>query len=115
MAPGRTLLHLIEGQTYRISFIARSSDGRSNVEKGRIKVLLKDVNGGEVFYDSSEIIIETIKTTYDLFYTHTTADALNVRLEFDVGLQPQVLYLDKVEFIRHGPSGDSAMVDSDSE
>ncbi len=115
VAPGRTLLHLIEGQTYRISFIARSSDGRSNVEKGRIKVLLKDVHRGEVFYDSSEIIIETIKTTYDLFYTHTTTDALNVRLEFDVGLQPQVLYLDKVEFIRHGPSGDSAMVDSDSE
>ena len=105
-APGRTLFHLLQGQTYRISFMARSSDGRSNVEKGAIKVRLKDVNSGKVFYDSSEIIIETTKTTYDLFYTHTTADAMNVRFEFDVGLKPQVLYLDKVEFIRHGPPGD---------
>ena len=105
-APDRTLFHLLQGQTYRISFIARSSDGRSNVEKGAIKVLLKDVNSGKVFYDSSEIIIETTKTTYDLFYTHTTADAMNVRFEFDVGSKPQVLYLDKVEFIRHGPPSD---------
>lgn len=34
------------------------------------------------------------------------ADAMNVRFEFDVGSKPQVLYLDKVEFIRHGPPGD---------
>ncbi len=104
-APGRTLFHLLQGQTYRISFIARSGSGGSSDEPGRLKLLLKDVNSGKVFYDSSEITIKTTKTTYDLFYTHTTADAMNVRVEFDVGLQSQVLYLDKVEFIRHGPSG----------
>ena len=105
-APGRTLFHLLQGQAYRISFTARSSDGRSNVEQGAVKVLLKDVNSGKVFYDSSEIIIETTKTTYDLFYTHNAADAMNVRFEFDIGSRPQVLYLDKVEFIRHDPPGD---------
>ncbi len=99
-APGRTLFHLIEGQTYRISFIARSNDGN-----GSTKVLLKDVISGEVFYDSSEIAIGAVQATYDLFYTHDTADAMDVRLEFDVGSQTQVLYLDKVEFIRHSPSG----------
>ena len=109
-APGRTLFHLIKGQTYRISFIARSSEGN-----GIMKLLLKDVTSGKVFYESSEIAIGAVQATHDLFYTHNTADAMDVRLEFDIGSKAQVLYLDKVEFIRHGPPGDSVTADTDSE
>jgi hypothetical protein len=112
--PGRTLIHLIEGQSYRISFIARSSDGRRDVEEGLMQVLLKDVISGEVYYDSSDIIIATTETPYELFYTHTVADAMDVRLEFDVGGKAQVLYLDKVEMVRHGPTGYTVTVNTDS-
>ncbi len=89
----------MSGQTYKISFISRSTDGQ-----GVMKVLLKDVNGGAVFFDSSDMNIRVNQQTYDLYYTHNAADAMDVRLEFDVGSRQQVLYLDKVELIRSTPA-----------
>ena len=97
---GRTLLHLIQGQTYRLSFIAASEEG-----EGRMKVLLKNAQDQAPIYDSSEtdagwIHIGKEPRTYTRLYTHNTESEMDVRLEFDVGSRPQVLYLDKVDLIR---------------
>jgi len=100
-APGRTLLHLIEGQTYRISFIAASEDG-----EGRIKILLQNARSLETIYDSYEadgewIAIGKEPRTYTRLYTHNAPTEMDVRLAFDIGSKAQVLYLDKVELIRN--------------
>lgn len=100
-APDRTLLHLIKGQTYKISFIAASEDG-----KGRMKIRLKDVIGMRSIYDSAEIDGGWLKIgkeprTYTKLYTHNTETQMDVRLEFDIGSKPQILYLDKVDLIRN--------------
>ena len=108
-APGKFMFHLIGEQTYRISFTARSEDG-----DGKMKVLLKDVGNGEVIYESAETSIGSSQQTYDFFYTHNAPDEMNVRLEFDIGSQAQVLYLDRVEFIRDGPAGYSVTVNTES-
>ena len=99
-ADGRTLIHLIQGQTYRLSFIAASEDG-----EGRMKIMLKDAQGMAPIYDSSEtdggwIHIDKEPRTYARLYTHNTESKMDVRLELDVGSKPQVLYLDKVDLIR---------------
>ena len=103
-APARTLLHLIKGQTYLISFIAASEDGN-----GQIKLMLKNANTGDTLYDSRQtehawIEVGKEPRTYTRLYTHTAETEMDVRLELDVGSRGQVLYLDKVEFIRHSPS-----------
>jgi len=99
-APGRTLLHLIKGQTYRISFIAASEDG-----EGRMKIMLKNAQSMDTIYDSYEaddgwIDIGKEPRTYTRLYTHNAENEMDVRLEFDLGSRQQVLYLDKVELIR---------------
>ena len=58
-APGRTLLHLIKGQTYKISFMAKSEDGN-----GQIKVMLKDAKKLDLIYDSQPINIGSEPKTY---------------------------------------------------
>ncbi len=100
-APGRTLLHLIKGQTYRISFIGASEDGN-----GRMKIMLKDAKSMKPIYDSYELDGDWIKIdktprTYTRLYTHNAETEMDVRLEFDVGSRQQVLYLDKVDLIRN--------------
>ena len=100
-APGRTLLHLIKGQTYKISFIAASEDG-----EGRMKIRLKDAKNMSSIYDSSEadggwLKIGKEPRTYTRLYKHTAETEMDVRLEFDVGSKQQVLYLDKVDLIRN--------------
>lgn len=97
---GRTLIHLIQGQTYRLSFMAASEDG-----EGRLKVLLKNALDQAPIYDSSETDVGWIHIgkeprTYTRLYTHTAEREMDVRLEFDVGSKPQILYLDKVDLIR---------------
>ena len=99
--PGRTLLHLIKGQTYKISFIAASEDG-----EGRMKIRLKDAKTMSSIYDSSESDGEWLKIgkeprTYTKLHTHNTESQMDVRLEFDVGSKRQILYLDKVDLIRN--------------
>jgi len=98
---GRTLLHLIEGRTYKISFMAASEDG-----EGRMKIRLKNVKSMDTLYDSHEVDGAWIKIgkkprTYTRLYTHNAESEMDVRLEFDVGSKRQVLYLDKVELIRN--------------
>jgi len=94
-APGRTLLHLIKGQTYRISFIAASEDGN-----GRIKIMLKNAKSMETLYDGGWVNLGKEPRTYTKLYTHNAENEMDVRLEFDVGSRQQVLYLDKVDLIR---------------
>ena len=70
-APGRTLLHLIKGQTYKISFIAASEDG-----KGRMKVRLSNAKSGHPIYDSTEagkrwLNIGKDPRVYTMLYKHT--------------------------------------------
>jgi hypothetical protein len=100
-APDRTLLHLFKGQTYKISFIAASEDG-----KGRMKIMLKDVKNMRPIYDSVKaeggwITIGKEPRAYTMLYTHNIETIMDVRLEFDVGSKQQILYLDKVDFIRN--------------
>ncbi|MCP4856884.1 MAG: glycoside hydrolase family 5 protein [Fuerstiella sp.] len=100
-APGRTLVHLIKGCTYCISFIAASEDG-----EGRISAQLQDAQTMDTFYDSREadgdwISVGKEPRTYTRLYTHNTETVMDVRLSFDVGSMQQVLYLDKVELIRN--------------
>jgi len=93
---GRTLLHLIHGKTYKISFMAKSQSG-----EGQIKVMLKDAeNLNTKYFDSGYQTISETAETYILRYTHNDATAMDVRLEFDLGSKPQVLYLDHVKLIR---------------
>jgi hypothetical protein len=99
-APGRTLLHLIKGQTYKVSFIAASED-----EEGRMKIALKDAKSMDTIYDSYQadggwINIGKKPQAYTRLYTHKAESEMDVRLEFDVGSRQQVIYLDKVELIR---------------
>ena len=99
-APGKTLLHLIKGETYRISFIAASAEG-----DGRIKVMLKNASTMAPIYDSSAadggwISLVREAKTHARFYTHSAESVMDVRLEFDVGSLKQVLYLDRVELMR---------------
>ncbi len=100
-APGKTLLHLIKGQTYRISFVSASEDG-----KGRIKIMLKKAKNSDLIYDSYKadegwINIGREAKKYTRLYTHSADDELDVRLEFDIGSKEQVLYLDKVDLRRN--------------
>ena len=100
-APGRTLLHLIEGQIYRISFTAASEDG-----KGRVRIRLRDAVDMRVLYDSYEADKEWIHIgdeaeTHTILYVHNAQSEMDVRLEFDVGSREQVLYLDNVVLMRN--------------
>ena len=91
-APGRTLLHLLEGATYEISFMAKSLSG-----DGEIKIFLKDVNNlDNIFYESEIQSISSNGETFSMFYTHTGEIAEDVRFEFQLGLQQQTLLLDKI-------------------
>lgn len=93
---GRTLLHLLEGETYEISFMAKSIGN-----EGQLKVILKDnSNLSTVFFESSDQIITTTAETYTLSYMHTGSTAMDVRFEFDIGAKQQTLFLDKVIFKR---------------
>jgi hypothetical protein len=100
-APERTLLHLIKGQTYKISFIAASAGG-----EGRMKIMLKGAKFQNAIYDSSVadggwLKIGKDPRVYTMLYKHSAETEMDVRLEFDIGSKQQILYLDKVDFIRH--------------
>jgi len=95
-APGRTLIHLIKGQTYKISFMAKSKDGN-----GQMKVKLKNAKNQNLIYDSQSIKIGSEPKTYTKTYTHEGENEMDVQLAFDVGAKKQVLYLDKVELVRN--------------
>ncbi len=99
-APGRTLLHVLKGKTYEISFIAASENG-----VGRVKLMLRNALTGDKLYDSHQADNEWIDVgeeplTYTRIYHHNKDTVMDVRLELDVGSKRQILYLDKFEFIR---------------
>ena len=71
-----------------------------------MKIALRNAMSMDAIYDSYEadsgwINIGERPRTYTRLYTHNAVNEMDVRLEFDVGSRPQVLYLDKVELIRH--------------
>ena len=95
-APGRTLIHLIQNETYQISFMAKAESSN-----GELKILMKDANNlGIVYYKSDAVNISTTTDTYALSYTHTNPTAMDVRFEFDIGSKAQTLILDKVSLKR---------------
>ncbi len=68
-----------------------------------------NANTGDTLYNSRQtehawIEVGKEPRAYTQVYTHNAETELDVRLELDVGSRGQVLYLDKVEFIRHSPS-----------
>lgn len=95
-APGRTLIHLIQGETYEVSFMAKAENSN-----GELKILLKDANNlGTLYYQSEVVEIATTSNTYSLNYTHTASTEMDVRFEFDIGSKAQTLILDKVSLKR---------------
>ena len=91
-APGRTLIHLVQGQTYEINFMAKAENS-----DGELKVMMKDAQNLEtIFFESDPVIISTSPDTYVLTYTHNLPSALDVQFEFEIGLKTQMLFLDKV-------------------
>ena len=81
--------------------MAASEDG-----EGRVRIMLKNAKSMDIFYDSYEaddgwITLGKEPRTYTKLYTHNAANEMDVRLEFDIGSRQQVLYLEKVELIRH--------------
>ena len=93
---GKTLIHLIEGRTYKISFMAKSDSG-----EGQVRVLLKDAQNLETsYYESDYLTLSKSASTYTLSYTHQAPTDMDVRLEFDLGLKQQVIYLDKVKLLK---------------
>ena len=97
---GRTLLHLVKGQTYKISFMGAAESG-----SGGLKIVLKDVKDLNTIYDSSEkegsiISLTQNPETYSVTYTHNTKTVMDARLAFDFLGKKQVVYLDKVVFVR---------------
>ena len=71
--------------------------------------MLKNAKTGDTLYDSHQtehawIEVGKQPRTYTRHYTHNAKTEMDVRLELDVGSRGQILYLDKVEFIRNDPS-----------
>ena len=99
-APGRTLLHLLQGATYEVSFVGASHDG-----EGRMAIVLESVKDEKELYNSYKsdggwLHIGKDKRKYVRIYRHDGKTEMDVRLEFKFGVGPQVLYLDQVECTR---------------
>jgi len=106
-AAPRTLLHLIQGITYKISFIAGTNDG----EKGSFTVKLRNAKTQAVIKEYTEIQVSgSAPQASSLQYKHDAATVDDVRLEFEVGAKAQVLYLDNVEFVRDSTASTLALV-----
>merc|ERR1712232_1104939 len=94
--PGRTLLHLIQGISYKIQFTVGTDAG----QQGRIQVRLRAAGDGSLIEEFKATDVSVGPTTIVISYTHQAATEMDVRLEFDVGSVQQGLYVDAVEFIR---------------
>merc|ERR1712228_774323 len=96
--PGRTLLHLIHGNSYKVQFMVGTDAGQQG--RGRIQVRLRDASDGSLIEEFKAIDVSRGSTTNVISYKHGASSVMDVRLEFDVGTIKQVLYLDRVEFMR---------------
>merc|ERR1712110_134939 len=93
--PGRTLLHLIQGKSYKIKFVVGTDAG----QQGRLQVSLRAASDGSLIEEFKAIDVSVGPTTSVISYKHQAANAVDVRLQFDVISMKQVLYLDKVEIL----------------
>merc|ERR1739845_265840 len=93
--PGRTLLHLIQGKSYKIKFMFGTDAG----QQGRLQVSLRQASDGSLIEEFKAIDVSVGPTTHVISYKHQAANAMDVRLEFDVGSKKQALYLDRVEIL----------------
>ena len=98
---GKYLLHLIQGKTYKISFMAKA-EGDSAQLKFRMKENQSSASGttiinqtGATYYESSTQTIGTTVQTYELTYTHSGATAWDVWAEFE--LTSGTVILDKLD------------------
>jgi hypothetical protein len=71
-----------------------------------MKIMLRDARSMDLIYDSHDtdkgwIVIGSEPSTITRLYMHNADDEMDVRLELDVGSQKQVLFIDKVEFVRN--------------
>ena len=97
---GRTMLHLTQGASYSLRFLAGTRAGSQGVVRARLKAA-----GGALIHQFNAITVSGPPTaSHQLSYTHSAADVMDVRLEFDFGAAQQVIYLDKVELIRQAGS-----------
>ena len=84
--PTRTLLHLLSGDTYLIRFIAGTDAGK----KGCVRIRLLDVSHEQAPLAEFEWVeLSETARRVELCYTHEMADAMDVRLQFDVGSSAQ--------------------------
>ena len=84
--PTRTLLHLLSGDTYFIRFIAGTDAGK----KGCVRIRLLDVSHEQAPLAEFEWVeLSETARRVELCYTHEMADAMDVRLQFDVGSSAQ--------------------------
>ena len=79
--------------------------GAAESGSGGLKIVLKDVKDLNTIYDSSEkegsiISLTQNPETYSVTYTHNTKTVMDARLAFDFLGKKQVVYLDKVVFVR---------------
>ena len=90
--PGRYLISVRKGRLYRISFLAKSANG-----KGTVRVRLADVSGpSDGFWTSRPVEISSAKGEYTVEYRHTVEDIDDVRLAFLFGDQDQTILLDRI-------------------
>jgi len=104
--PGRTLLHLIQGNSYKIKFTVGTDAG----QQGRIQARLRAAADGSLIEEFKAIDVSVGPTRNVISYKHHAATEMDVRLEFDVGSVQQVLYVDAVEFIRDTAISASAII-----
>ena len=90
--PGRYLISVRKGRTYRISFLSRSVNGT-----GTVKLRLANVSGSRKgFWTSKPVEISQTKTKYTVEYHHASGDVNDVRVVFLFGEKNQTILLDRI-------------------
>jgi len=90
--PGRYLISVRKGRSYRISFLARSLNGM-----GTVRMRLADISGSSNWsWTSKPVSISTTGGEYTVEYTHTGRDVNDVRLAFLFGNRDQTILLDRI-------------------
>jgi len=91
--PNRYLISVRKGKLYKISFLAKSVNG-----KGTVKVRLADVSGSsDGFWTSMPMAISNAKREYTIEYRHSGGDVDDVRVAFLFSDKDQVILLDRIE------------------
>lgn len=106
---GKYLLHLIQGKTYKISFMAKAEGGTATM-KFRMKENQSYADGstivnktGITYYTSDPITISQTANTYEFSYTYTAATEMDMWFEFEV-VSGTVIF-DKPDLRQVAPGG----------